>query len=85
MRIAAVGERESIIGIRLAGVKTVLETSNPKEALEYVKKLLEENDIAIIIITSAIIEQIQSELETLRRGRMTPAFITFPDVNIAKR
>ncbi len=79
MRIAAVGDRESIVGLRLAGVRTVLETSDPNEALEYVKRLLEEKDIAIVIITKTIIEEIQSELEALRKGRMIPTFIAFPD------
>ncbi len=85
MRIAAVGGKETLVGIRLAGVKTVLETSDPEKALAYIRKLLDMEDIAIVIVTRDISDKIQNELETLRKGRATPVFVEFPDMSIFKR
>ncbi|MEM2921340.1 MAG: V-type ATP synthase subunit F [Candidatus Bathyarchaeia archaeon] len=84
MKIAAVGEKEVLVGIRLAGVKTVFETSDPKEALEYIKKLMEQ-DIAIIIITQRVAEKTRMELKALSRGKAIPVLVTFPDVDIPSR
>jgi len=78
LRVVAVGSREVLLGLMLAGVKDVVETGDPDEAVERIRAFLKDEDVGAIIVASEIYDAKQDELERIRGDRTLPLFARFP-------
>ena len=77
MKLAALCDEDTAVGLRLAGIK---ETYVPKEdSAKIWKELSERDDIGIIFITEQIVEDIQRELKDFRLQNNIPIILEIPD------
>lgn len=77
MKLAALCDEDTAVGLRLAGIK---ETYIPKEdSAKIWKELSERNDIGIIFITEQIVEDLQRELKDFRLQNNIPIILEIPD------
>ncbi|XRO75219.1 V-type ATP synthase subunit F [Methanocaldococcus sp. 28A] len=65
MKIGVVGDRETAIGFRLAGLTDVYEVKNDEEAVKAVNELANNENIAFIIITERIAESIKDKIKNI--------------------
>ena len=77
MKLAALCDEDTAVGLRLAGIK---ETYVPKEdSAKIWKELSERDDIGIIFITEQIVEDLQRELKDFRLQNNIPIILEIPD------
>jgi V/A-type H+-transporting ATPase subunit F len=77
MKLAALCDEDTAVGLRLAGIK---ETYIPKEdSAKIWKELSERDDIGIIFITEQIVEDLQRELKDFRLQNNIPIILEIPD------
>jgi V/A-type H+-transporting ATPase subunit F len=77
MKLAALCDEDTAVGLRLAGIK---ETYVPKEdSAKIWKELSERDDIGIIFITEQIVEDLQRELKDFRLQNNIPIILETPD------
>jgi len=77
MKLAALCDEDTAVGLRLAGIK---ETYVPKEdSAKIWKELSERDDIGIIFITEQIVEGLQRELKDFRLQNNIPIILEIPD------
>ncbi|NPA62082.1 MAG: V-type ATP synthase subunit F [Methanococci archaeon] len=67
MKIGVVGDRETAIGFRLAGLTDVYEVKNEEEAIKAINELDNNENIAFIIITERIAESIKDNLKNINK------------------
>ncbi|ADG13119.1 V-type ATP synthase subunit F [Methanocaldococcus infernus] len=76
MRIGVIGDRETAIGFRLAGLKDVYEVKDKEDAIKALKTLAENKDIAFIIITERLAEEIRENMKNINK-----VIVEIPDKN----
>ncbi len=54
MKIAVIGDSDTVLGFRLAGVHETFEVSSPSEAREVLEGLLNRNDVALVLIADSL-------------------------------
>lgn len=70
--------KDTIIGLRLAGIQGVL-AETPEKMKEYFSKAAEDKNIGIIIITEKILEEIRQEVLNLKKSNSSKLVVTIPD------
>ena len=73
MKIVTVGSRSFVTSFQLAGVPGVI-TETPTQGLEEIKKLSDDSDVGLILVSDDISEPINDELTTLRSEKSTLVF-----------
>lgn len=76
-KIAVVADPEVASFFRVTGVKRAYGVKTAKEAAEAVGKLAEEREVAVIIVTEKIAEEIKPVMDEVGR-RAYPTVITIP-------
>lgn len=76
-KVAVMGDRDSIYGFAALGLETFPVTEQA-EAAKLLRKIAE-NDYAVIYITEALAEKLETELDFYREQRL-PAIIPIPGV-----
>ncbi|ENN96083.1 V-type ATP synthase subunit F [Methanocaldococcus villosus KIN24-T80] len=76
MKIAVIGDRETAIGFRLAGLSEVYEVKNDDEAIDILNDLNNKEEIAFIIITERISEKIKDKIRNINK-----VIVEIPDKN----
>jgi V/A-type H+-transporting ATPase subunit F len=76
MKIGVVGDKDTAIGFRLAGLVDVYEVNNKEEAAKAIKELDERDDIGLIITTERIGEEIRDVINSLDK-----VVVEIPDKN----
>ncbi|EHP89069.1 V-type ATP synthase subunit F [Methanotorris formicicus] len=76
MKIGVVGDRDTAIGFRLAGLVDVYEVNNKEEAEKAIKELSEREDIGLIITTERIGEEIRDVIDSIDK-----VVVEIPDKN----
>ena len=69
---------DTLIGMRMAGVDGVVLHEEP-ELREKLDELLEEKDIAVILITHKLISLIRETVNKLKLNRARPLIVEIPD------
>lgn len=75
MKIAAIGDEDTIVGLKFAGINGIV--AEGKEASEALKKMLDEE--IIIIITEKVADEIRNEIDEIRVQRSFPIIVEIPD------
>ena len=80
MKIGVVGDRETAIGFRLAGLTDVYEVKNDEEAVKAINELANNDNIAFIIITERIAESIKDKIKNIDK-----VVVEIPDSMVSLR
>ncbi|MCS7385961.1 MAG: V-type ATP synthase subunit F [archaeon GB-1867-005] len=78
MRIALVGDYDTVIGFKLAGISRAYVVSEASEAESVIRKLSRDPNIAIIILTESLASQIRGFLRQLYE-KTRPVIVEIPD------
>ncbi len=79
MKISVLGDRDTVVGFQLAGVKDAHVAEEPKKALEALKALIKDKDIGMIIMSERLADKLREELKRLSEGRVAPLIVEIPD------
>ncbi|MCS4538948.1 MAG: V-type ATP synthase subunit F [Thaumarchaeota archaeon] len=77
MKVVAVGGRSFVSGFMLAGIEGV-EVVNSRKALEEVKRLMTNKEIALILVSDALSKEIRNELTDIRSKNPVPLIYEIP-------
>ncbi|MCD6209645.1 MAG: hypothetical protein J7J01_01895 [Methanophagales archaeon] len=86
--IAVIGDRETVIGFRLAGVQAVYEVSQNEEekeneTLNLLNKLVSEDGVVLIIINERIAAEtrVRNKIQAINENKrgVTPIIVEIPD------
>lgn len=73
MKIFTVGSKSFVTSFQLAGVPGII-SETPQKALDEIKKLTEDSDVGLVLVSDDISEPINDELTTLRAEKSTLVF-----------
>ena len=73
MKIFTVGSRSFVTSFQLAGVPGIV-SETPENALEEIKKLTDDSDVGLVLISDDITEPINDQLTELRSEKSTLVF-----------
>lgn len=73
MKIFTVGSKSFVTSFQLAGVPGII-TDTPTEALEEIKKLTNDSDVGLVLVSDDITESISDDLTALRAQKSTLVF-----------
>jgi V/A-type H+-transporting ATPase subunit F len=82
MKIVTVGSKAFVTSFQLAGVPGVI-SDTPEKALDEIKKLTDDSDIGLVLISDDISEPINDQLTSLRTEKSTLVF-ALPSVGTKK-
>ena len=82
MKIVTVGSRSFVTSFQLAGVPGII-SETPENALDEIKKLSNDSDVGLILVSDDISEPINDQLTTLRSQKSTLVF-ALPSVGSKK-
>jgi len=69
-----IGDKDVVLGFRLVGIKGIA-ASNRKEALEALRRIINEGNARIIFISEDLSVQIQDELDAIRSRNDGPLIV----------
>ncbi|MTI66099.1 MAG: ATP synthase subunit F [Firmicutes bacterium] len=70
--------RDTLLGMRLAGIKGVI-VHEKRDILNEINKALNDSDIGIIIITEKILNKAEEEIMDLKLKKSNQIIVTIPD------
>ncbi len=73
VKIFTVGSKSFVTSFQLAGIPGKI-SEDPREALEDIKKLTDDSDVGLILVSDDITESIDNELTALRSKKSTLVF-----------
>jgi len=73
VRIVTVGSRVFVTSSQLAGIEGII-VENPEKALEEIKKLTDDTDVGLVLVSEDISNPIDDQLTTLRTKKDTLVF-----------
>jgi len=73
VKIVTVGSRVFVTSSQLAGIQGII-VETPQKALEEIKKLTDDSDVGLVLISDDISEPINDELTKLRTAKSTLVF-----------
>ncbi len=82
MKVYTVGNKSFVTSFQLAGVPGVISES-PQKALDEIKRLTDDSDIGLVLVSDDISESINDELTALRAEKDTLVF-SLPSIGSKK-
>lgn len=80
MNIVAICDKDTAVGLQLAGIKSVYVPSKEKDTLQIWHELEDSIDsIGLIIVTEKIAEHVGKELNEFRLRHIIPIIVEIPD------
>ena len=73
MKIFTVGSKSFVTSFQLAGIPGMI-SSTPEMALAEIKKLTDDSDVGLVLVSDDITESISDELTALRAEKSTLVF-----------
>ncbi len=73
MKIFTVGNKSFVTSFQLAGIPGII-SQTPEFALGEIKKLTDDSDVGLVLVSDDITEAINDELTTLRAEKSTLVF-----------
>ena len=77
MKLAALCDKDTAVGLRLAGVQELYVPNGDADALW--KNLSERDDIGVVFITEQVAEDIEKQLKEYRLRNALPIIVEIPD------
>ena len=82
MKIFTVGNKSFVTSFQLAGVPSII-SETPQNALDEIKKLTDDSDVGLILVSDDITKSIDDELTALRAKKSTLVF-ALPSIGSGK-
>lgn len=82
MKIFTVGNKSFVTSFQLAGIQGIISES-PTKALDEIKKLTDDSDVGLVLVSDDITESINDELTELRAEKETLVF-SLPSIGSEK-
>ncbi len=77
MKLAAICDKDTAVGLRLAGIhKLYVPGENPVKILD---EISERNDVGVVFVTEKIAESISKDLKEFRLRYDVPVIVEIPD------
>ena len=76
MEVAVIGNKEFIIGFKLAGIRKIYSADTPEKLTESIQKVLDDQDIGILVLQSTDLEQIPRRLQITIENSVKPTIVT---------
>lgn len=73
MKIFTVGSKSFVTSFQLAGVPGII-SETPQKALDEIKRLTDDSDVGLVLVSDDISEPINDELTALRSEKSTLVF-----------
>ena len=73
MKIFTVGSKSFVTSFQLAGIPGII-SQTPEMALKEIKKLTDDSDVGLVLVSDDVTESISDELTTLRAQKSTLVF-----------
>ena len=73
MKIVTVGSRVFVTSSQLAGIHGII-VNSPEQGLEEIKKLTDDSDVGLVLVSDDISNPINDQLTTLRTEKSTLVF-----------
>ena len=73
MKIFTVGNKSFVTSFQLAGVQGII-SETPENALNEIKKLTDDSDVGLVLVSDDITKSIDDELTALRAEKSTLVF-----------
>ena len=77
MKISAICDKDTAMGLRLAGIQSI--HINPSHILPLLEEITQDNDVGVIYITEALAEQFKRDLKEYRMIHHIPIIVEIPD------
>lgn len=82
MKIACVGDKITLLGFGLAGIKRQIIAEERVDAMEKIKKLVSTKEYAVVLITSGIYKEIEDSLKEIKSDTGLPIFLEIPETRL---
>ncbi len=82
MKIFTVGNKSFVTSFQLAGVQGII-SETPQHALDEIKKLTDDSDVGLVLVSDDITKSIDDELTALRAKKSTLVF-ALPSIGSGK-
>ncbi|MCH2405455.1 MAG: V-type ATP synthase subunit F [Nitrosopumilus sp.] len=82
MKIFTVGNKSFVTSFQLAGVPGII-SETPQHALDEIKKLTDDSDVGLVLVSDDITKSIDDELTALRAKKSTLVF-ALPSIGSGK-
>ncbi|MCH8915051.1 MAG: V-type ATP synthase subunit F [Thaumarchaeota archaeon] len=82
MKVVTVGSKSFVTSFQLAGVPGIISES-PQKALDEIKKLTDDSDVGLVLVSDDISKSIDDELTALRTEKSTLVF-SLPSIGSEK-
>ena len=79
MKVMAIGDEDTIIGLQLAGVKETIVFDDSDRIEHTLMELSRQEDVAVILITERLAAQAQELIAQIQQERTYPVIIEIPD------
>jgi V/A-type H+-transporting ATPase subunit F len=79
MKIAAIADSDSVIGLRLAGVKDSYPVETADQAEEALRRLSQDESIGLIIFSEKVADKIRQTITDFTSQRTVPVVVEIPD------
>ncbi len=79
MKVAVVGDEHMALGFELAGVDESYTPETDMEAVKILDRLIESSDIAVILLSERIAQNVRGELERITQNKgLYPVIVEMP-------
>jgi V/A-type H+-transporting ATPase subunit F len=79
MKIAAIADTDTVIGLRLAGVKDSYSVETPEQAEQALRKVSQDQNVGLIILTEKLADKIRQTITEFTSQRTVPVVVEIPD------
>ena len=77
MKVITVGSRVFVTSFQLAGVQGKI-VESPEDAFDEIKKLYNDSDVGLVLVSDDLTEKINDQLTKLRAEKSTPLVFALP-------
>ena len=75
MEIAVIGNREFILGFRLAGIRKTYASENDEKLIENITSALQDDEVGILVLNSSDMEKVPRKLRETLENSVKPTVI----------
>jgi V/A-type H+-transporting ATPase subunit F len=79
MKIAAIADPDTVIGLRLAGVKDSYQVETAEQAEAAFRKATQDQNVGLIIFTDKLADKIRQTITDFTSQRTVPVVVEIPD------
>jgi V/A-type H+-transporting ATPase subunit F len=83
MQVVVIGSRVFVTSFQLAGMRGII-IDSPMDAITHIKRLVNENDVGLILVSDDISKSMRKELAELRTKKPIPLIFELPSVGSKK-